>query len=60
MLGSKNVRWCVSRLAEVSPLVQEALKVPASLEYLNTRAKELGLREQDLLDLVRVFKRPQH
>lgn len=48
------------RLSEVSPLVHEALKVPASLEYLNTLMKELGLHEQDLLDLVRVFKRPRH
>lgn len=48
------------RLSEVSPLVQEALKVMASLEYQDTLMKELGLREQDLLDLVRVFKRPQH
>lgn len=44
----------------MSPLVQEALKVPASLEHLSTLMKELGLHEQDLLDLRRVFRRPRH
>lgn len=46
------------RLSEVSPLVRGALEAPASLEHLDTLVKEPGLRGQDLLDLVRVFKRP--
>lgn len=48
------------RLSAVSPLVGEALKVPASSERLSALLKELGLGRRDLLDLVRVFKRPRH
>ncbi|TWW72764.1 putative RNA polymerase II subunit B1 CTD phosphatase rpap2 isoform X1 [Takifugu flavidus] len=47
-------------LSAVSPLVREALEAPAFAEYRNTLMKDLGLREQDLLDLVRVFKMPPH
>uniref|UniRef100_A0A8C4EJB8 RNA polymerase II subunit B1 CTD phosphatase RPAP2 homolog n=1 Tax=Dicentrarchus labrax TaxID=13489 RepID=A0A8C4EJB8_DICLA len=47
-------------LSEVCPVVREALKVPASVEYLNTLMEELGLQEQDLLNLVRLFKTPAH
>uniref|UniRef100_A0A3Q3Q2I8 RNA polymerase II subunit B1 CTD phosphatase RPAP2 homolog n=1 Tax=Monopterus albus TaxID=43700 RepID=A0A3Q3Q2I8_MONAL len=45
-------------LSEVSPVVQEALKTPASVEYLSTLMDELGLQEQDLLNLVQLFKTP--
>uniref|UniRef100_A0A3B4EX50 RNA polymerase II subunit B1 CTD phosphatase RPAP2 homolog n=1 Tax=Pundamilia nyererei TaxID=303518 RepID=A0A3B4EX50_9CICH len=47
-------------LSEVSPLVREALKTSASVEYLNTLMVELGLQEQDLLNLVQLFKSPAH
>ncbi|XP_068604824.1 putative RNA polymerase II subunit B1 CTD phosphatase rpap2 isoform X2 [Brachionichthys hirsutus] len=45
-------------LSEVSPVVHEALETPASEEYLNALLEELGLREQELLTLVRVFRSP--
>ncbi|KAL3988270.1 DnaJ-like proiein [Sarotherodon galilaeus] len=45
-------------LSEVSPLVQEALETSASVEYLNTLMVELGLQDQDLLNLVQLFKSP--
>ncbi|XP_078119566.1 putative RNA polymerase II subunit B1 CTD phosphatase rpap2 isoform X2 [Sander vitreus] len=45
-------------LSEVSPVVREALETPASTEYLNTLMEELGLQEQDLLNVVRLFKAP--
>lgn len=41
-------------------MVREALETPASVEYLNTLMEELGLQEQDLLNLVRLFKTPAH
>lgn len=44
------------RLTEVSPVVREALASPASSKYLDTLEAELGLQEQDLADLVQVFK----
>ncbi|XP_042353842.1 putative RNA polymerase II subunit B1 CTD phosphatase rpap2 isoform X2 [Plectropomus leopardus] len=47
-------------LAEVSLVVREALETRASAEYLNTLMEELGLQEQDLLNLVRLFKTPTH
>uniref|UniRef100_UPI0037E77BD8 putative RNA polymerase II subunit B1 CTD phosphatase rpap2 n=1 Tax=Semicossyphus pulcher TaxID=241346 RepID=UPI0037E77BD8 len=47
-------------LSEVSPVVREALENPASVIYLNTLMEELGLQEQDLLNLVRLFKTPAH
>uniref|UniRef100_A0A3Q3VXN3 RNA polymerase II subunit B1 CTD phosphatase RPAP2 homolog n=1 Tax=Mola mola TaxID=94237 RepID=A0A3Q3VXN3_MOLML len=47
-------------LSEVSPLVREALEMPASVEYLNTLLEQLGLCQQDLLSLVNVFKAPAH
>lgn len=46
------------RLSEVSPVVREALAMPASEEYLATLTAELGLQEQDLADLVGGFKTP--
>lgn len=42
----------------VSPVVRKALVMPASEEYLATLTAELGLQEQDLADLVGVFKLP--
>lgn len=48
------------RLSEVSPVVREALEMPASVEYLSTLMEELGLQEQDLLNLVRVFETLAH
>ncbi|CAN9503200.1 unnamed protein product [Ophioblennius macclurei] len=45
-------------LSEVSPVVREALKTSTSAEYLNTLMGELGLHEQDLLNLVLLFKSP--
>uniref|UniRef100_A0A3Q1G392 RNA polymerase II subunit B1 CTD phosphatase RPAP2 homolog n=1 Tax=Acanthochromis polyacanthus TaxID=80966 RepID=A0A3Q1G392_9TELE len=47
-------------LSEVSPAVREALKRSASVEYLNTLMEELGLQEQDVLNLVQLFKPPKH
>ncbi|XP_039999249.1 putative RNA polymerase II subunit B1 CTD phosphatase rpap2 isoform X2 [Xiphias gladius] len=47
-------------LSEVSLVVREALETPASVAYLNTLMEELGLQEQDLLNLVRLFKTPTH
>ncbi|CAJ1071877.1 putative RNA polymerase II subunit B1 CTD phosphatase rpap2 [Xyrichtys novacula] len=47
-------------LSEVSPVVREALEKPASVVYLNTLMEELGLQQQDLLNLVRMFKTPTH
>ncbi|XP_061588604.1 putative RNA polymerase II subunit B1 CTD phosphatase rpap2 [Cololabis saira] len=47
-------------LAEVSPVVREALKMADSVEYLNTLMGELGLQEQDLLNVVQLFKVPKH
>lgn len=41
-------------------MVREALKTSASVEYLNTLMVELGLQEQDLLNLVQLFKSPAH
>ncbi|XP_042284262.1 putative RNA polymerase II subunit B1 CTD phosphatase rpap2 [Thunnus maccoyii] len=45
-------------LSDVSPVVREALETPASVVYLNTLIEELGLQEQDLLNLVQLFKSP--
>ncbi|XP_059200950.1 putative RNA polymerase II subunit B1 CTD phosphatase rpap2 isoform X2 [Centropristis striata] len=47
-------------LSAVSPVVRDALETAASVEYLNTLMEELGLQEQDLLNLVRLFKSPAH
>ncbi|XP_040910253.1 putative RNA polymerase II subunit B1 CTD phosphatase rpap2 [Toxotes jaculatrix] len=47
-------------LSEVSLVVREALETPASVEYLNTLMEELGLQEQDILNLVQLFKIPTH
>ncbi|XP_041848566.1 putative RNA polymerase II subunit B1 CTD phosphatase rpap2 isoform X2 [Melanotaenia boesemani] len=47
-------------LSEVSPLVRAALETSASVEYLNTLMEELGLQEQDLLNLVQLFKSTTH
>ncbi|XP_070775223.1 putative RNA polymerase II subunit B1 CTD phosphatase rpap2 [Enoplosus armatus] len=43
-------------LSEVSPMVREALETPASVEYVNTLMEELSLQDQDLLNLVQLFK----
>lgn len=58
---SEYVSDCITlgfRLSEVSPVVRDALESSVSVEYLNTLMKELGLQEQDLLNLVRLFKTP--
>ncbi|XP_040027645.2 putative RNA polymerase II subunit B1 CTD phosphatase rpap2 isoform X3 [Gasterosteus aculeatus] len=47
-------------LSEVSPLVREALETTTSAKYLNTLMEELGLQEQDLLNVVQLFKAPAH
>uniref|UniRef100_A0A3B4UB87 RNA polymerase II subunit B1 CTD phosphatase RPAP2 homolog n=1 Tax=Seriola dumerili TaxID=41447 RepID=A0A3B4UB87_SERDU len=47
-------------LSEVSPVVRKAVETQASVEYLNTLMQELGLQEQDLLNLVRLFKTQTH
>ncbi|XP_067331840.1 putative RNA polymerase II subunit B1 CTD phosphatase rpap2 isoform X2 [Channa argus] len=47
-------------LSEVSSVVKQSLKMPASVDYLNTLMDELGLQEQDLLNLVRLFKTPTY
>ncbi|XP_029970255.1 putative RNA polymerase II subunit B1 CTD phosphatase rpap2 [Salarias fasciatus] len=43
-------------LSDVSPVLREALQTSASVEYLNTLMEELGLQEQDLLNLVQLFR----
>ncbi|XP_029930560.1 putative RNA polymerase II subunit B1 CTD phosphatase rpap2 [Myripristis murdjan] len=45
-------------LAEVLPVVREALESPVSVEYLNTLMKELSLQQDDLLSLVQLLKTP--
>ncbi|KAM4605306.1 putative RNA polymerase II subunit B1 CTD phosphatase rpap2 [Polymixia lowei] len=47
-------------LSEVSPLVREALKIPASVEYLDMLVQGLSLQRQDLLSLVQLLKTPAH
>ncbi|XP_037315135.2 putative RNA polymerase II subunit B1 CTD phosphatase rpap2 [Pungitius pungitius] len=47
-------------LSEVSPLVREALEMTTSAKYLSTLMEELGLQEQDLLNVVQLFKAPAH
>ncbi|KAL6104309.1 rpap2 [Pungitius sinensis] len=47
-------------LSEVSPLVREALETTTSAKYLSTLMEELGLQEQDLLNVVQLFKAPAH
>lgn len=61
--GQRVCNDCVTlcfRLSEISPVVREALETPASVAYLNTLMEELGLQEQDLLNLVRMFKTQTH
>lgn len=43
-------------LSDVSSVVKEALELSASVQYLNTLMEELGLQEQDLLNVVQLFK----
>ncbi|XP_028988008.1 putative RNA polymerase II subunit B1 CTD phosphatase rpap2 isoform X2 [Betta splendens] len=45
-------------LVEVSPVVQEALQTPASVEYVDTLMAQLSLQQQDLLNMVQLFKTP--
>ncbi|KAM6919711.1 putative RNA polymerase II subunit B1 CTD phosphatase rpap2 [Lycodopsis pacificus] len=47
-------------LSEVTPTLREALETPTSAEYLNTLMEELGLQEQDLLNIVQLFKTPAY
>ncbi|XP_053293369.1 putative RNA polymerase II subunit B1 CTD phosphatase rpap2 [Pleuronectes platessa] len=47
-------------LSEVSLVVREALEMTESAAYLNTMMEELNLQQQDLLNLVRLFKTPAH
>ncbi|XP_019733400.1 putative RNA polymerase II subunit B1 CTD phosphatase rpap2 isoform X1 [Hippocampus comes] len=47
-------------LSYVSPVVAEALKTPSSISYVNTLMEELGLQQQDLLNLLQAFKPPPH
>ncbi|XP_061549103.1 putative RNA polymerase II subunit B1 CTD phosphatase rpap2 isoform X1 [Phycodurus eques] len=47
-------------LSSVSPVVGEALKTPSSVSYVNTLMEELGLQQQDLLNLLQPFKTPPH
>ncbi|XP_074545224.1 putative RNA polymerase II subunit B1 CTD phosphatase rpap2 [Halichoeres trimaculatus] len=47
-------------LSEVSLVVREALEKPASAVYLNTLMEELGLQQQDLLNLVQMLKTLTH
>ncbi|XP_077413408.1 putative RNA polymerase II subunit B1 CTD phosphatase rpap2 isoform X2 [Vanacampus margaritifer] len=43
-------------LTSVSSVVDEALKTPSSVSYVNTLMEELGLQQQDLLNLLQPFK----
>ncbi|XP_061695315.1 putative RNA polymerase II subunit B1 CTD phosphatase rpap2 isoform X2 [Syngnathoides biaculeatus] len=47
-------------LSNVSPVVAEALKTPSSVLYINTLMEELGLQQQDLLNLLQPFKTIPH
>ncbi|XP_077394161.1 putative RNA polymerase II subunit B1 CTD phosphatase rpap2 isoform X2 [Festucalex cinctus] len=47
-------------LSSVSPVVAEALKTPSSVSYVNTLMEELGLQQQDLLNLLQPAKPPPH
>ncbi|KAK9538986.1 hypothetical protein VZT92_004122 [Zoarces viviparus] len=47
-------------LSAVSPALREALETPTAAEYLNTLMEELGLQEQDLLNIVQLFKTPAY
>ncbi|XP_034038889.1 putative RNA polymerase II subunit B1 CTD phosphatase rpap2 [Thalassophryne amazonica] len=47
-------------LSEVSPVVKDALHTLTSVEYLSTLMCELGLQEQDLMDVIQLFKIPSH
>ncbi|KPP72789.1 putative RNA polymerase II subunit B1 CTD phosphatase rpap2, partial [Scleropages formosus] len=43
-------------LSEVSVLLRESLARPSSVVYISTLMKELGLKDEDLQDLVQIFK----
>ncbi|XP_054622746.1 putative RNA polymerase II subunit B1 CTD phosphatase rpap2 isoform X2 [Dunckerocampus dactyliophorus] len=45
-------------LSGVSPVIREALEAPSSVEHFNTLMEELGLQQQDLLNLLEMFKTP--
>ncbi|XP_057712430.1 putative RNA polymerase II subunit B1 CTD phosphatase rpap2 [Corythoichthys intestinalis] len=46
-------------LSSVSPVVAEALAKSSSVSYVNTLMEELGLQQQDLLNLLQSFKNLQ-
>ncbi|XP_033838770.1 putative RNA polymerase II subunit B1 CTD phosphatase rpap2 [Periophthalmus magnuspinnatus] len=58
----KSPEWCLIAvvllylLSEVSPVIRGALEQPSSVQYLSTLMEELGLREEDLLSVVLLFK----
>lgn len=47
-------------MSEVCVVVREALEVTASVDYLNSLMKELGLEERDLSTLVHMLKRSKY
>ncbi|KAG9343304.1 hypothetical protein JZ751_014285 [Albula glossodonta] len=46
----------LSVLSKVSPVLQESLERPCSIEYISTLMRELMLEDQDLLSLVHLFR----
>uniref|UniRef100_A0A3B1KBG1 RNA polymerase II subunit B1 CTD phosphatase RPAP2 homolog n=1 Tax=Astyanax mexicanus TaxID=7994 RepID=A0A3B1KBG1_ASTMX len=47
-------------LTEVSPLLNESMATPSSVQYISSLMKELQLEDQDLQNLVQLFRpRPQ-
>uniref|UniRef100_A0A4W4FI49 RNA polymerase II subunit B1 CTD phosphatase RPAP2 homolog n=2 Tax=Electrophorus electricus TaxID=8005 RepID=A0A4W4FI49_ELEEL len=46
----------LSVLTEVSPLLRESMAKPSSVEYMSSLMKALGLTDQDLQNLVLLFK----
>uniref|UniRef100_A0A8B9KXE7 RNA polymerase II subunit B1 CTD phosphatase RPAP2 homolog n=1 Tax=Astyanax mexicanus TaxID=7994 RepID=A0A8B9KXE7_ASTMX len=50
----------LSVLTEVSPLLNESMATPSSVQYISSLMKELQLEDQDLQNLVQLFRpRPQ-
>ncbi|RXM99725.1 RNA polymerase II subunit B1 CTD phosphatase Rpap2 [Acipenser ruthenus] len=51
-----RVHWNFVRLTAVSPLLQESLKSPTSIEFISTFMKKLNLKDEDLESLVRIIE----
>ncbi|XP_072525143.1 putative RNA polymerase II subunit B1 CTD phosphatase rpap2 [Salminus brasiliensis] len=49
----------LSVLTEVSPVLKESMATPSSVEYISSLMKELRLKDQDLHNLVLLFRPPR-